>query len=360
MPTDALPMRSDTPWQRRLHHGHQHHRQSLIQSLLAHADATEPTMTGWDCHPARKLANKLVHCGRHPQVLWSGSEERIVIASSRCKARICPSCGAARSRSLRASLLPIVREMDSPRLITLTLASSDAPIREQIARLQRCWRRLRGRKAARAYLAGGLTVVEITYNAERDQWHPHLHILAEGSYWPQTSLANLWEAITGDSRIVDIRAIHDRKDAVAYVTSYVSKAQQPRHAPPHRLWEWCEAVHGLRMAQTWGCYHPRPLRVMPHDTARDLRPLAPLNMLMAAAEQGDETAAAILADLWPTAAVKPAPPDSDADGGWRAHHVALADRIADWWAAEHRRRSPSPLPPDRGPPTPDPQTLIVW
>lgn len=53
----------------------------------------------------------------------------------------------------------------------------------------------------------------------------HVHIVMDCEYVPQYEIAELWHSITGDSMIVDIRAIVNRQRATYYITKYITKTK---------------------------------------------------------------------------------------------------------------------------------------
>jgi hypothetical protein len=111
-------------------------------------------------------------------------------------------------------------------MLTLTTAHSALPLCEQIDGLYASFRRLRASKLWQANRPKGYAVLEITYNAERCEWHPHLHLLADTPYMPHDKLRNAWTAATkGTASIVDIRRVN-RRDVERYehyLTDYLTK-----------------------------------------------------------------------------------------------------------------------------------------
>lgn len=349
MLSDA-PLESDSVAQHRLHHGQHARRRMLIGQLIACADA--------DCvgkpldyrSPYRRLANKLTHCGRYPVVLKERETGELVVSRQLCRSRLCPTCGRIRSYRLRSELLPLVLSMDSPRLITLTLRSSADPLRSQISELLRCWSRLRRRRQSRNFLVGGFHAIEVTHNPQRDQWHPHLHIVADGRYWPQRDLSKLWESVTGGSSVVDIRAAHSRSAVIHYVTKYVTKCQTPDGLSASRLGEWCMAVQGLRMIQTWGTLHGSDVARRPRIARGRMDMVAPVVPLIEDAQHGCPIATLLLLDLHNYAPDSVIPSSS-----------TLAARLSDWWSARLLTNGPVQCYADIPPPARVPvATLSLW
>ena len=82
------------------------------------------------------------------------------------------------------------------------------------------------------FVHGFYRKLEITYNAEEDTYHPHMHfILAvdveryyRGGYFKsQKDFSNLWKRISGFG-IVDIRAVKDLADGVMEIAKYATKS----------------------------------------------------------------------------------------------------------------------------------------
>ena len=109
------------------------------------------------------------------------------------------------------------------RFITLTLRHTDTPLADKLDRLTACFKKLRNSKCWKETQTGGAVMIEVKYDRDTGEWHPHLHIVAEGFFLHHQDLSAAWHAITTDSFRVDIRAIKTTKDAAFYVAKYVSK-----------------------------------------------------------------------------------------------------------------------------------------
>lgn len=327
--------RSDNAWQTRFHGRSSGERDSRIARLLDAADA------GVD--RARDLAGKLTGCGRYP-VVWQKPSGRLVVSSARCKSRICPTCAPLRVVALEARVRAAVSKIDDARLITLTLASSDAPLSEQLARLRECFTRLRRRRVWSAHVRGGVATIEVTWSPSRQQWHPHLHIIADGTFWEQAKVADVWEAVTGDSRVVDIRRVPSREALVRYVAKYASKSQDPSGLPASRWIEWCTSTHGLRMASTFGSLHGT---LVDHDDADEQGPCEHVASMAALAEAtvaGDVRARRLIRSV--QLRIRRGVPNDPGPAAERAlrGHRKTARRLRTWsekWkAGENRDDSP--------------------
>ena len=107
----------------------------------------------------------------------------------------------------------------TPHLVTLTVKNGP-DLLERLNHLRTCYQRLlQRRKNYRgnngpytefSKLTGGVGHYEITYNAETQEFHPHLHLigLVNGRLHQLGTVAE-WRAITKDSFILDVRPFQD-------------------------------------------------------------------------------------------------------------------------------------------------------
>lgn len=201
-----------------------------------------------------KRANRIRLCCRWPFLIET-DDGRLGISAMRCRDRACPTCAYRRSRKVRECMFNVIEKMDSPRFLTLTIAHSDAPLQDCIRHLRESFANLRRTAAWKYHVTGGLYVIEIKRNERTKQWHPHLHAVIDGEYFRQSALVDAWKSVTGDSCIVDIRALHSRREAAKYISKYVTKPNDVGHWPEDCIIEWIEATHGMRTCSTFGKYH---------------------------------------------------------------------------------------------------------
>lgn len=243
-----------------------------------------------------QVAKKLESCCRQVTLHADLDDTNIRIAQQRCKSRLCPSCTKLRSARLIAKTLPIVMQADNVRFVTLTQRHSDAPLQTQIKQLTKSFATLRRSKIWRQYVVGGLYTIEVVWSPDSNAWHPHIHALVDGQFFPQRQLRDAWSTANGGSHIVDIRQVRSRRNAVNYVAKYVTKAAETKGIPAHAIEEWAEALHGLRMAQTFGTMHAcKP------DEETDDEPFpafaATLGPVLLAADDGDADALRLIAHV---------------------------------------------------------------
>ena len=82
------------------------------------------------------------------------------------------------------------------------------------------------------FVHGFYRKLEITYNAEEDTYHPHMHFILAidveryyrgGYYKTQKDFSNLWKRISGFG-VVDIRAVKDLSKGVMEIAKYATKS----------------------------------------------------------------------------------------------------------------------------------------
>ncbi len=158
---------------------------------------------------------------------YTVEELRLVKAQTCKKHLLCPFCAMRRSGKFVAKNLPKVEQVLSenhsriPALVTFTVRNGP-DLRERFNHLRSAHRRLnqarRNAIKGKGYtewlkVSGGITSYEFTKKDEGD-WHPHIHALVLlDDFIDQAKLSQEWEAITGDSFIVDIRRIKGKANA---------------------------------------------------------------------------------------------------------------------------------------------------
>lgn len=235
-------------------------------------------------------------CGRYAWACVDRSDpDRWCISANLCHDRFCKPCATARARQISGALADRARGR-RVLFITLTLKSVFRPLHGQVDRLYRCFAHLRRLALWKASIVGGAAILEVTYNHARGQWHPHLHILAEGSYLPVSELRSLWLKITGNSHVVDVRLAQTTDHLAAYIAKYLGKAVPSNIIrSPLELDEFILAMKGRRAALTFGTWRGTPLTL---DTdVTDWLPKFPLVEVIEDARNGLPYATRILALL---------------------------------------------------------------
>jgi len=223
---------------------------------------------------------------------------------SRCRQRLCPMCGKLRSTDVSRKLKLLVATMKDPRHLILTVKSTPLPLRVQLDNLRSSLSKLRRSTPWKTAVDGGVYVIECTHNTNTGLWHPHLHVLYDGRFFPVKQLQRLWHDITNGSEIVWLRRVDDGNAAANELSKYVSKPAHLHELADPLIREYHAATRGTRMLQAFGNCHGRNLH--DDDEHEDLSPdtyAVSLNRLVWLAARGAPTPqrlVVLIAERFPT------------------------------------------------------------
>lgn len=174
------------------------------------------------------------------------------VRSNHCNLRWCPLCASSKSWIYSQQMLPWLGKAKYPKFLTLTLKHSDDPLPEQISRIYTAFQKLKKKAAFKKHIFGGVWFFQVVKSKKTQEWHPHLHILLDGKYIAQKLLCQLWQEITGDSYIVHIEAVKDKKKALDYAARYVTRPMNLGGLTDDEMRELFEAFHGRRLCGVFG------------------------------------------------------------------------------------------------------------
>jgi hypothetical protein len=205
---------------------------------------------------SERRASSFRGCGCDAYVEWRWVSSAMVgkewrIRSTKCHDRFCIPCSNERGSRIRSSLLQHMYQRQNMKLLTLTLRASSDNLTTILDRLTRCFRLLRNRPIWKKNVSGGCAIIETKVGQGSGEWHAHFHVILESKFISHATLADEWEKITGDSRIVDIRPMQAKGGGVQYITKYVTKAGDPSIVlSPKHLQEALIAFHSRRLIST--------------------------------------------------------------------------------------------------------------
>jgi hypothetical protein len=203
-------------------------------------------------------ADKLRRCNANVSVLVCKEGHSFnKYVDYRCHLPVCADCQETKSLRELARILPKFLQLikDNPHLIlafmTLTLRSDKKRgLRGGCGQIKTDFAKLRGRKVWKDCI-GGVGRIENTFNRMLG-WHPHIHnLLLLNEYLPQKDLSAKWQAITKDSKIVDIRQVHDLKAGLVECVKYPFKLADVRSFSREQFKEMF-ALKGERLGVSFG------------------------------------------------------------------------------------------------------------
>lgn len=232
----------------------------------------------------RRIQN-FCDCGSGLWLHRDGTE--LALTCNRCHDRLCLPCQRERQQSVVEGVL--LKMIDCPadcRFVTLTLKHGDSPLSDQIDRLLACFKLLRHSANLKSKMVGGVWFLEVKLSKDLARWHPHLHVIVEGSFIEKKALSAAWLAATGDSYIVDIQKIDDRRKRAQYVAKYSTKPLHPDVVKiPAKLDEFTAAIKGRRLYQCFGTWSRAVKKESPGR--RNLTPIGSLSTVHSNALDGD-------------------------------------------------------------------------
>jgi hypothetical protein len=137
----------------------------------------------------------------------------------------------------------------NPIHITLTVKNGPS-LAERDKHLREAWHVLKRRVIWARGVSTGFVFWETTRNLVTGEWHPHLHIIADG-WISHEDLRAEWLDITGDSSIVYVKQVAGSVEDVREVCKYPVKSDDIAGSPQAVL-EYLQVTHGSRLFWTYG------------------------------------------------------------------------------------------------------------
>jgi plasmid rolling circle replication initiator protein Rep len=162
--------------------------------------------------------------------------------SNNCDNRFCPICAWKKSRknALKISvLMQYLRVEKNKDFVFLTLTGPNVKADElddEIKHYNKSFQRLMQRKEVKNAVRGYVRKLEVTYNKDRDDYHPHFHVILvvdkqyfnnKNQYIKRDRWLELWQKSTKNNLItqVDVRKVKvtDNKKEVSEIAKYSAK-----------------------------------------------------------------------------------------------------------------------------------------
>ena len=194
-------------------------------------------------HVSDKTFERIKECNTFLFMVADKTMEKTKLhRSNNCDNRFCPICAWKKSRknALKISvLMQYLREEENKEFVFLTLTVPNVKAEElndEIKHYNKSFQRLMQRKEVKSAVKGYVRKLEVTYNKERDDYHPHFHVIlaVNKSYFTDTKAyiardrwLELWQQSTKNNLItqVDVRKVKvtDNKKEVSEIAKYSAK-----------------------------------------------------------------------------------------------------------------------------------------
>ena len=208
-----------------------------------------------------------------------------------CRERICPMCQRRLSLKTYAQLQNVVNKLNVNNFLLLTLTVKNCngnELGQTISTMNKAFSKL-WRELLSTSCLGCFRALEVTYNSDRDDYHPHFHAIlsvdddyfSTNKYLHVENLITSWRTCwnhSGDGW-ADIRPIKDIENGVAEVAKYAVK---PFDISDDKLTikmldTLYTALKGRRLTQTYGDIKTAlkdcksEYKALEHKTARDCK-----------------------------------------------------------------------------------------
>ena len=215
---------------------------------------------------SKNKADNFKNCGSD---IWVDEEGHITGANF-CKQRLCPVCNYRRSTMMWHKINEIVSLFPDNEflLVTLTVRNcKDTELNKTINHLLDSFHRITCRRTWQKNFIGYVRGLEITYNAKKNTYHPHIHILilASDEYFKSDyvdihTLRKWWKESAHLNYFVqvNIKKVKNKEKAVAEVAKYAVKMSDilKNGISSQRLRATqvlASCINGRRLISTGGC-----------------------------------------------------------------------------------------------------------
>lgn len=176
--------------------------------------------------------DRLKECGNFIKFQSSEDKTKFILAGGNfCNNRFCPFCSWLKAKRTAFELLELIKVVEYTEklafiFITLTVPNvSREKLREEIECFNKSFKRLFETKEFKAFNKGFIRKLEITYNEERSDYHPHFHLVVavnksyftSRDYMSKRRLLELWQRATRNPNITQVDIKPCRMDTIKQV-----------------------------------------------------------------------------------------------------------------------------------------------
>jgi hypothetical protein len=184
-------------------------KKKTIAALLATKRGSSVATKKKEFNPMR-LATRIHLCGESVLVLGARSEfasAETLAMPARCNSAACPHCARLISAERSSKVFDVLqtRKPEDLRMMTLTIKNcAQGELIETIQKLHhafRLFRRGTKRGTWKTYIRGYIWNLEVTWNDREKTWHPHIHVLYDGDFYPVDDAGKKWRAVCETAEI---------------------------------------------------------------------------------------------------------------------------------------------------------------
>ena len=220
-------------------------------------------------HFTEKTLERIQNCGNFIQSVLTADESTAkVVKANRCMNRFCPICLATRSRKqgfMLGVVLETLRENYDYKFLFLTLTVPNVQGNELIKELQKQYESLKRfiqRKEFKKISKGYVRKTEVTYNSERNDFHPHVHMLiavdesyfTRENYVKQEKWLELWQKCKRDDSITQVHIKKADEESYRELAKYEAKDLEYLNYGEEVFDVFYKALKGRKTLTFNGCF----------------------------------------------------------------------------------------------------------
>lgn len=168
-------------------------------------------------------SERMFDCGSTLEFAVDAVGNKRLIRALFCRDRMCPACQKRRSMAIfhqvRSVCEAVQKDNPTMKYLLLTLTVPNVPaesLSSEISHMTKSFDRLMKRAEVKRAIRGYFRALEVTYNGDRDDYHPHFHVLLavpsgyfKKNYIRHSRWLELWQESTRNFEItqVDVRTI---------------------------------------------------------------------------------------------------------------------------------------------------------
>lgn len=221
-------------------------------------------------HFSEKTLGRIQECGSFIQsVLTADKSTGKVVKANRCMNRFCPICLATRSRKqgfVLGVVLETLRENYDYKFLFLTLTVPNVAGDKLLEELQKQYESLKRfvqRKEFKNISKGYVRKTEITYNPNRNDFHPHIHMLIaiEPDYFQNPKLyvkqdrwLEIWQKCKRDDSITQVHIKKANEESYRELAKYEAKDLEYLNYSQEVFDVFYKALRGRKTLTFNGCF----------------------------------------------------------------------------------------------------------
>ena len=176
--------------------------------------------------------DRLKECGNFIKFQASEDKTKFILSGGNfCNNRFCPFCSWLKAKRTAFELLELIKVVEYTEklaFIFITLTVPNVPresLREEIENFNKSFKRLFQTEEFKAFNKGFIRKLEVTYNEERNDYHPHFHLVVavnksyftSRDYMSKRRLLELWQRATRNPNITQVDIKPCRMDTIKQV-----------------------------------------------------------------------------------------------------------------------------------------------